>query len=183
MPGKVVYAGDAVYESEQGSYYSLLQADLEPACRVEPTSTEDVVAIVKLAGEEECPFALRSGGHMTFKGVLLLLSTITLPDLSIKGASNIGPEGFTIDTTNLTHLELSEDKASIAVGTGNRWGAVFDLLTPQNLTVVGGRDPYVGVGGYLLGGACFTHDVNLRLFLTSYYRRNFVLQLPEGFRW
>lgn len=71
LPGKVVYSGDKVYESEQGSYYSLIQADLEPACRVEPSSTEEVVTIVKLAGQEKCQFALRSGGHMTFKGAHL----------------------------------------------------------------------------------------------------------------
>lgn len=76
LPGKVVYSGDDVYESEQGSYYSLVQADLKPACRVEPTSTDDVVAIVKLAAQEQCQFALRSGGHMTFKGVYPTMAVI-----------------------------------------------------------------------------------------------------------
>ena len=37
------------------------------------------------------------------------------------------------------------------VGTGQRWGNVYDILEPLGLTDVGGRDSGVGVGGFVLG--------------------------------
>jgi len=68
------------------------------------------------------------------------------------GGSNADSEGFTIDLHHLNHLELSEDEKSVRVGPGLKWEKVFGPLMQKNLTVVGGRDPGVGVGGYLIGG-------------------------------
>jgi len=70
-------------------------------------------------------------------------------------ASNIDARGFTIDLEELQTLEYVEgtEKGAVTVGAGLRWGAVFDMLAKDSLTVVGGRDPNVGVGGFLLGGA------------------------------
>lgn len=66
------------------------------------------------------------------------------------GASS--SHGVTIDMKQLNDLQLSEDLATAFVGAGNRWGGVYNFLDPLNLTVVGGRDTQVGVGGLLLGG-------------------------------
>ena len=60
--------------------------------------------------------------------------------------------GIVLDLHHLNALELSEDRETAYVGTGNRWGAVYEFLKPWNLTVVGGRVGDVGVGGFLLGG-------------------------------
>lgn len=57
-----------------------------------------------------------------------------------------------LDLHLLNRLELSEDRETAYVGTGSRWGAVYEFLEPWNVTVVGGRVGDVGVGGFLLGG-------------------------------
>ena len=40
----------------------------------------------------------------------------------------------------------------MTIGTGNRWGAVYEYAAQNGVNVVGGREPMVGVGGFLLGG-------------------------------
>ncbi len=52
-----------------------------------------------------------------------------------------------MDLIELHTLALSEDKKSVAVGSGNRWFDVYKYLEPHNLAVVGGRASTVGVGG------------------------------------
>lgn len=57
-----------------------------------------------------------------------------------------------LDLHLLNGIQLSEDRETAYVGTGNRWDAVYEYLRPWNLTAVGGRVGDVGVGGFLLGG-------------------------------
>jgi FAD/FMN-containing dehydrogenase len=52
----------------------------------------------------------------------------------------------------LNELQVSEDKSVTRVGPGNRWLDVYEYLTPQGLSVIGGRDAEIGVGGLTLGG-------------------------------
>lgn len=82
----------------------------------------------------QCPFAVRSGGHS-----------------DIPGASNIAG-GVTIDLSKMKLLQVSADKKITQTGPGNRWGDVYKYLDPQGLTVIGGRESGVGVGGLVLGG-------------------------------
>ena len=67
------------------------------------------------------------------------------------GASNI-QDGLTIDLTQLNQIQVSPDKTLTAVGSGARWGDVYSHLGEQQLSVVGGRDADIGVGGLTLGG-------------------------------
>lgn len=60
--------------------------------------------------------------------------------------------GVTIDLQNFNSLSISEDYSSTWIGSGKRWGEVYEVLEPMNLTVVGGRDTQLGVGGFILGG-------------------------------
>jgi FAD/FMN-containing dehydrogenase len=78
---------------------------------------------------------MRGGGHMP-----------------IADAANIDSSGVLISSTNLNTLQLSEDKQTMSVGPGPRWGDVFEYMDGTNLTVVGGRLAPVGVPGLLLGG-------------------------------
>lgn len=135
LPGKVEFPGTDAYDAAQELYFSDLQTDVAPACRLAPASSEDVSTIVSTAVQLKCKFAIHSGGHM-------------MPARQ----SNIGYEGFTIDTAGLNTFELSEDESQVTLGPGNTWGPVYDALNQRNLTVVGARAPSVGVGGYLLGG-------------------------------
>jgi FAD/FMN-containing dehydrogenase len=52
----------------------------------------------------------------------------------------------------LNTLELSEDRRTTRVGPGNTWYDVYSKLDPLGVSVVGGREAGVGVGGLVLGG-------------------------------
>lgn len=138
LPGRVFFPGSEWYETQGRGYYSLEQADLKPSCRVSPTNVDDVSRIVKIATENQCEFAVRSGGHMSWPG-----------------ASNIGPSGFTIDMRKLQTISLSHDRTMVSVGPGGTWEKVYEALRPHNLTAAGGRSSGVGVAGFLLGGTTF----------------------------
>jgi FAD/FMN-containing dehydrogenase len=49
-------------------------------------------------------------------------------------------------------VELSDDRATTKVGPGNTWYDVYRQLDPKGVSVVGGREAGVGVGGLTLGG-------------------------------
>ncbi|KAH7055989.1 hypothetical protein B0J12DRAFT_776808 [Macrophomina phaseolina] len=110
------------------------QQDSHPACRIEPKTTEEVAAVLKVLLDHWCKFAVKSGGHS-----------------SSKDASNsVG--GVTVDLKRINQVEVSADKTRTKVGTGAIWGDVYRTLEPDNLGVMGGRVDDVGVGGLLLGG-------------------------------
>ncbi|KAJ7184637.1 hypothetical protein C8R46DRAFT_1064684 [Mycena filopes] len=135
LPHQVFFPDSAEYQSQQASYYSLEQSDISPACRVSPTSAVDIGAIVALATEHGCSFAVRSGGHMISKGF-----------------SNVDGSGFTIDLQKMNRISVLEEGHLVSFESGARWHQVYSALKPYNLTTVGGRVPDVGVSGFLLGG-------------------------------
>jgi FAD/FMN-containing dehydrogenase len=45
----------------------------------------------------------------------------------------------------------------VSVGPGTRWQSVYDALDPYSLSVQGGRNGDVGVGGFLTGGSEYLH--------------------------
>jgi len=67
------------------------------------------------------------------------------------GAANI-QDGVTIDLRAINEITLSPDRASVAIGTGNRWLDVYSELQSQGLSTSGGRVATVGVGGLVTGG-------------------------------
>ena len=91
--------------------------------------------IVKVLTALETKFAVRSGGHKPTPGF-----------------NSIGSNGVLLALQNLNTLSLSSDLKTVSVGTGNRWSAVYEYIEPHGITVAGGREPMVGVGGFLLGG-------------------------------
>jgi len=80
-------------------------------------------------------FAIRSGGHN--------------PNV---GFSSVGSEGLLIDLSRLDGVSLSPDGSHAAIGPGNRWGRVYQILASDGRMAVGGRANDIGVGGFLLGG-------------------------------
>lgn len=80
----------------------------------------------------QCNFAVRSGGH----GI-------------IEGSANIAG-GITIDLRALNRIEIVGSITS--VGAGATWDGVYAKLDPLNLSVAGGRNAGVGVGGLTTGG-------------------------------
>ncbi|KAJ6570602.1 hypothetical protein DFH09DRAFT_1464424 [Mycena vulgaris] len=134
LPTKTHFAEDDAYEAQQLKYSSVEQRETKPACRVTPSSAEDMSFIVRTAVQNQCTFAVKSGGHMNW------------------GGSNVGQAGFTIDLGRLDEVSVHEERGIVSIGSGCLWGEVYEALAPYNLTTVGGRGSKVGVGGFLLGG-------------------------------
>lgn len=102
---------------------------------MQPISAEEVAVAVKvLTATKNCSFALRSGGHN--------------PNA---GTANI-EKGVTIDLSRLNATVVSNDHSTVSVGPGATWDTVYTTLDPLNLTVAGGREAHVGVGGLTVGG-------------------------------
>lgn len=100
-----------------------------------PVTAQDVSTAIGILAGGNCPFAVVSGGHMFWKG-----------------ASNMAAPGIVIDMMMFTSISLSSDKKVVSVGPGSNFRAVYEKLSPFNLTVAGARSNTVGVGGFLLGG-------------------------------
>ncbi|KAI9641274.1 hypothetical protein NHQ30_010075 [Ciborinia camelliae] len=115
-------------------YWSVQQAEVVPACRFDVTRAEDVSTVIKVSKLTNCPFAVKSGGHAAFAGAS-----------SIQG-------GILVNLRGLNKVQLSEDRGMVSIGSGNTWWDVYKVLDPLGISVVGGREAGVGVGGLTLGG-------------------------------
>lgn len=102
--------------------------------RIEPSSSAEVSSILQILIEENCHFAIKSGGSARGEG------------------SSNAESGVTIDLIRLQNVEIAEDRNSVKIGAGATWLDVYSKLDPYRLTVAGGRVSMVGVGGFLLGG-------------------------------
>lgn len=60
--------------------------------------------------------------------------------------------GVHITLKRLNQVDLSEDKKVVTLGFGQGWADVYDALDGTGVSVVGGRVPGPGVGGFTLGG-------------------------------
>ncbi|CAE6505959.1 unnamed protein product [Rhizoctonia solani] len=130
---KVLKSSDANYVVENQKYWSST-AVLNPACIFVPGSSSDVSTAVKILVENNCQFGVRGGGHTANPGWA--------------GTDS----GVLVSLSRLSGIEVSEDKESVLVGAGNRWGDVYTKTGEHNVTVTGGRISTVGVSGFLLGG-------------------------------
>jgi FAD/FMN-containing dehydrogenase len=108
---------------------------LSPNCASFPQSKEDVSVIIKTVQFFGTRFAVRSGGHSPNPGF-----------------SSLAGPGLLIDLQRLNRISLSQDRQTVALEPGARWGAVYSTLDPYNVSVIGARIPHVGVGGTFLGG-------------------------------
>lgn len=133
---RVLFATDPEYEPQIQSWYAKNNR-LRPYCLVLPQNTKEVsTALTALVnandGAGDWHIAVRSGGHGTTGNNIANGVTI---DLTMMNSSSYDPE------TNLAKIEP-----------GGRWRNVYADLEKQGVTVTGGRDGDVGVGGFLLGG-------------------------------
>lgn len=135
LTSQVAFPGNTSYVVTEQSYWSLQEASLSPACIVTPQSARDVSKAVSiLVGDGNCHFAIKSQGHAPAAGF-----------------ANI-QDGVTIDLTALRSVSLSSNKQVAHVGAGASWLDVYSYLDQHNVTVAGGRNGQVGVGGLTLGG-------------------------------
>ncbi|KAI0965161.1 putative oxidoreductase [Xylaria arbuscula] len=133
--------GTQGYDESLSSYYSQQEQLLRPGCFVKPSTAAETslamytmsVAINEalLTGEDPCSFAIRSGGH------------------GGPASSNIADE-VTIDLRGLGTIDVEGDVVSVQAGC--TWDQVYARLDPLRLSVAGGRNAGVGVGGLTTGG-------------------------------
>jgi FAD/FMN-containing dehydrogenase len=150
LPGRIFFPGSQGYESSIASY-AYLGTRLRPICVAGPQVSVDVVTIIKtLSIFNNVAFAIRSGGHNTNKGRQLTQCTCLLV-LMVTGFADI-EHGITIDLSRMNSVQLDGSASVVSVGPGARWQKVYDALDPYQLSIQGGRNGIVGVGGFLLGG-------------------------------
>ncbi|PVH97976.1 FAD-binding domain-containing protein [Periconia macrospinosa] len=135
FPNKLFFPNTPTYANESTDYYSS-SALLSPWCVFTPESPQDISGALKILTSTRTKFAVRGGGHMP-----------------IEGAANT-EEGVLIAMTKINQIEVTQFKGTqvALLGSGNRWGPVYEKLAAQGLTVTGGRYYPVGVGGQPLGG-------------------------------
>ncbi|KAL4875230.1 6-hydroxy-D-nicotine oxidase [Aspergillus karnatakaensis] len=104
------------------------------ACYVQLRSADEVSTALEILRDTRLRFAIRSGGHNPNPGF-----------------NSTGEKGVVLDISGLQTRKLSNDRSIARIGAGNKWGDVYAWLEREGLSVVGGRDPEVGMG-FLLGG-------------------------------
>ncbi|KAH7259896.1 hypothetical protein B0J15DRAFT_524793 [Fusarium solani] len=133
-PEQLISPSSSAYAKAQESYWSEQQRSRDPACFFQPTSAEQVQAAIVHVKRAGCLFSIKGGGH----------------SYNSRGSSIDG--GFQFDLVNLNQVNIHQDRRSLIVGPGVRWGPLFKLLEGQGLIAVGGRDVGVGVPGFTFGG-------------------------------
>ena len=140
LPGLVTFPGTSVYSTALATYYSGQERDIRPQCIFMPTTVDEVSRFVKIIAPrkgQDAKFAIRGGGHTLWKG-----------------AANI-EGGVTVDMRLMNQTVLSQDGKMAGLGPGGRFHDVYHQLSPHNLTVMGGRVPSIGVGGFLSSGKSY----------------------------
>lgn len=143
LPDNVTLPQDtAVYYQLVNSHWAKQECQVAPACIARPRNVDELCVAIKIIKHEYDQrddgsgglFAIRSGGHSP-----------------VANAASI-KNGVLIDMGLFCEVAPSEDGSSVVIGTGARWGEVYDILEKRGLAVVGGRSSEVGVGGLTLGG-------------------------------
>ncbi|KAA8651066.1 FAD-binding oxidoreductase [Aspergillus tanneri] len=140
IPGRVSYSDDLAYTASVSSYYSGFERALRPSCIFRPSTTAEVSEFVQLVSVNATTkwslpqFAVRGGGHTLFTG-----------------AANINGS-VTVDMRSMNSLALSDDHKIASVGGGSIFSDFYPRLVPHNLSVMGGRVPGIGVGGFTTRG-------------------------------
>jgi FAD/FMN-containing dehydrogenase len=154
LPNGVIHPEDAAFELSLNKYWAKQACEQVPTCVIQPQNVEQLSTAVKvLAAEYEYRkqvepidsdqensqhvtgiFAIRSGGHSP-----------------VARAASI-QEGVLIDMGVFCQVTPFEDMKSVVVGTGARWGKIYEELNTKGLAVVVGRNSDVRIGGLTLGG-------------------------------
>jgi len=147
LPESIILPQNATsFKKSMKYYWAQQECEVAPACVLRPSNNEDLCTAVRTLKQEfderrkdgevgpEGLFAVRGGGHSPVPGA----------------ASTNG--GVLIDLSLFKEVIPSADGSSVVIGAGCKWGEVSKVLDEKGLTVVGGRNAAVGVGGLTLGG-------------------------------
>ncbi|CAI7674902.1 hypothetical protein N7533_011302 [Penicillium manginii] len=121
-------------QNDNFTIWDAKQQEVQPACRVEPSSANDVAEILDTLVSHWCYFSVKGGGHSRNPG----------------DSNSVG--GVTIDLNRLNGVEILQGDIRARVGGGATTIQVYEALESRNLSFVGGRVGSVGMGGFTLGG-------------------------------
>ncbi|KAI3535209.1 FAD binding domain-containing protein [Colletotrichum filicis] len=164
LADRLLLATEAGYEARISTYWSV-SARLRPWCLVQPRDTTEVSKTLTTlleagSGAGDWHIAVCGGGHNHWAGTNNIANGVTI-DLSYLNQTSYDPE------TNLA-----------SVGPGDHWKDVYAKLLKSNVTVTGGRDGGVGVGGFLLGGGNSYYTGRMGFGADSV--RNYEVVLADG---
>jgi FAD/FMN-containing dehydrogenase len=131
LEGTIVVPGDVDYENLRKIWNGYF--DRKPAVIVRCVTTDDVVAAVNFARENDIPVSVRGGGHNS-------AGTAACDD------------GMMIDLGLLKDIRLNSKERTVKVQGGCLWADVDSLLQESGLAIPCGVISHTGVGGLTLGG-------------------------------
>ncbi|KAI0893002.1 FAD-binding domain-containing protein [Annulohypoxylon nitens] len=142
----VLDRGEEEYERSVATS-NLLFRFSRPDCVIQPENISQVQAIIVQATANKLEVTIKGGGH------------------SYAGHSTAF-RGISLDLKRLNNAKLDCGLKSVTVEAGCQWGHVYKTLVNGRLDgyiVNGGRCPYVGVGGFILGGGLgpFTRSIGM----------------------
>src|SRR3954447_20582058 len=129
--GEIVRPEDAAYDAARAVWNSMI--DRRPALIVRPTGTEDVVAALRFAREQELVIAVRCGGH------------------SIPGFSTCD-DGIVIDLARMRGVDVDRERRTARVRGGSLLAELDDAAQAHELVCPVGVVSHTGVAGLTLGG-------------------------------
>lgn len=126
-------------------FWDTKQQDYKPACRVQPLSSSDVSYILQTVVQNNCFFAVKSGGHAREHDDSNSVGGVTI-DLQLMRSVHISSSG--------SESENDKDHVNqqVTLGAGHVLLSAYTALEEHGLTFLGGRADSVGLGGYTLGG-------------------------------
>ncbi len=129
--GDVVLPGGSEYDEARKVFNGMI--DKRPAVIARCADTEDVVAAVEFARDNELVVAVRSGGH------------------SVAGMS-ICDDGILIDLAPMKEIEVDPQAKTARVGGGVLSGELDAATQEHGLHTPSGRVTTTGIGGFTTGG-------------------------------
>ncbi|KAJ3578650.1 hypothetical protein NPX13_g1910 [Xylaria arbuscula] len=134
---RLITPNDTAYTSEVNSWWAKNGRQRADCFILPQTSKEVAITLTVLTDHNLCgsnfSIAVRSGGH------------------SATGSSSTN-NGVTIDLSHMNTTTYDPETNIASIQPGGKWQNVYKDLIEYSVTVTGGRDGDVGVGGFLLGG-------------------------------
>ncbi|VUC33278.1 unnamed protein product [Clonostachys rosea] len=116
---------------------NLLFRFTRPLCVVQPESTAHVQFVVRQVKQRGLQLTIRCGGH-SYAGFSTAIESNTV----------------LMNLRKMNKVKLDVPADTVTIEAGCQWGEVYRTLINGNhdgLIINGGRCPYVGVGGFILG--------------------------------
>jgi FAD/FMN-containing dehydrogenase len=131
VSGEVITPSDAGYDEACKVFNAMI--DRRPHVVVRCTSTDDVIAAVNFARENELDIAVRGGGH------------------SVPGFGT-ADDAVVVDLSGMTDVHVDPEAETARAQGGATWGMFNDATHAHGLATTGGIVSTTGVGGLTLGG-------------------------------